>query len=560
MKKRIYFNMSCLTLITLVLASVLLTTIFYRVYNEQISNEIADETSYIAAACNILDDKMGYLDSLQLDANTRITLIAEDGTVIYDSMFDIAQLENHGSRPEVRDAMEKGNGYSSRLSDTLKDQNFYYAKALQDGTILRLSGVSDSIITTFIRSLPFIIGIVIAILILCLLLANHMTNMIIEPINYLDLSNPLHDIPYEELDPLLQKLDHQNRQIEKQMEELTEQKDTFDNITEHMSEGLILVDRESNIIFINKSCKEVLRAPKMDYMGKHILFLNRSSELENALRTAIEGKANTSVIEMETRYLQLIANPVMEEGVIKGAVLFILDITDQQRAENVRKEFSANVSHELKTPLTSISGYAELMVNGLVQKDDVARFSEKIYKEAARLIVLVNDIIKISRLDERDVEDLKEPVNLTNIAKSVKDRLLEIGKERNVSIHVTEEPVTMVAVPQMMDELIFNLCENAIKYNQENGSVDVNIKKDDGHIIIKVQDTGIGIHPEDQKRIFERFYRVDKSHSKQTGGTGLGLAIVKHIVEYHNGYIELESQIDKGTTMIVHFYEEVKVH
>jgi two-component system phosphate regulon sensor histidine kinase PhoR len=558
MKKRIYFNMCCIAIATLFLSSFLMVTIFYRIYTEQVSNEIADEISYISSACNLLEDKAGYLENLSLDLNTRITLVDQKGAVIYDSLIDdISELENHGERPEVKEAFLHGNGYSNRSSTTLEHQNFYYARLLEDGTVLRLSGITESIFTTFLRSVPVLIGIGILILALALVLANQMTRSIIEPINELDLSNPILEGAYPELEPLLKKIRKQNKQLRKQMDAMQEQQETFRTITQHMSEGLILVDKDSNIIYINPSCREVLSAPHLDYIGKNILFLSRSSDLETSLQKAIEGTPNSSTIEVDKRYLQLIANPVIEEEQIKGAVLFILDITEKQRAEIVRKEFSANVSHELKTPLTSISGYAELMMNQMVKEEDIIAFSRKIYKEADRLITLVNDIIKISKLDEKHVVELKEEVNLLQIIKNVKERLMSVAAISNIEIAISEEAVFLKAVPQMMDELIYNLCENAIKYNIESGRVQISVKRENQHIQVEVTDTGIGIPPDHQERIFERFYRVDKSHSKQTGGTGLGLAIVKHIVEYHNGYIELHSKLGEGTTITIHFFEEV---
>lgn len=552
MKKKIFTNICGLAILTILLISVIFVGFSNQSLHEQMQEGIKTEAAYAAAACESLEDPVSFFEKLQDDVSLRITYISADGTVLFDNRADAARLENHLDRPEIKEALQEGSGWESRLSDTLRTETYYYALRLQNGDFIRLSAVNDSVFQTFIDLLPVIGVASLAVLLCSLLMAGWMTRGILKSINNIDLHNPMDHVAFEELKPLLSRIEKQNGQIEEQMDDLLEQKQKFSTITENMNEGLILLDESGKINFINGSCKNLFQAPGVHYIGKNISLFHTSHLMQNTVEAALKGDVSSAVLPLEERVVQVFGNPVIEDGKVKGAVLFILDVTEKQKAEQIRKEFSANVSHELKTPLTSISGYAELMQNGMVPYEDVPEFSRKIYEEAARLIVLVNDIIKVSRLDEKDIRQSKETVDLYALSGEIISRLGPVAEKTNVGLSLEGASVTVCAVRSMMDDLIYNLCENAIKYNRPNGSVRILIEEREGHPVIQVSDSGIGIPREYQERIFERFYRIDKSHSRQTGGTGLGLSIVKHVVEYHNGYIEIHSVQNEGTVITVH--------
>lgn len=560
MKKKMYFHICGILIPTVFLTVFLVSAMFYRMYTDQVQDEIEDETSYLATACNQIEDKIYYLQHLVLDGNTRVTLISSSGKVLYDSKIGKETLENHMERPEIREALSHGVGYSNRSSKTLKEMNFYYARLLEDGSILRLSGITNSIWGTFLRSIPGIILITIVVLVVALFLVNRSVDDILEPLTLLDPKEPMRTIPYPELQPLLEQLEGQNKNLKEKMTELARQKETHQAILEHMSEGLIIVDADSKIITANRACKELFHAPNMEYLGRHILFFNRSKEVERLLEKALQGESHSEVLEIEDRYLHLFASPVLDGDVLQGAVLFALDRTEKERAELIRREFSANVSHELKTPLTTISGYAELIKNGWIHTKDIEEVGGKIYRESSRLLSLINDIIKISHLDEGDGVSCDEEQELSAILKETIERLSEIAKAKDVTLELVEsDPIIYKTMGRNMEELFYNLIENGIKYNKEGGKVFLSLKSKEKGFDFLVTDTGIGIPKEAQERIFERFYRVDKSHSKKTGGTGLGLAIVKHIVKYCHGTIVVESEILKGTKMKVSIpYENIK--
>lgn len=552
MKKKIYKNVFGLGILTVIFITAAFVLFFNYNMQQQLKNELKTEAVYIAKAYEGLADPVSFLDEIEAQTPSRITYINPDGTVIYDSQADASKMENHLERPEIIDAFKNGTGISKRTSDTLRQHTYYYAIKLSSGSFLRVSGTIDGLIPTFMKVLPAACVISLIILLGSFLIATKLANGIISNINNIDLQHPTQKVSFNELFPLLNRIEKQNYQIKDQMADLIEQKEKFNTITTNMNEGLILLDKESRIVFINQSCKNILGAPSMHYIGKNISLFNRSQQLQNTVEKSMKGETHSEILKLDETTIQFFGNPVIQEGSIQGAVLFVLDITEKYKAEKMRREFSANVSHELKTPLTSISGYAELMQNGMVQPQDISQFAGKIYKEAARLISLVEDIIKISRLDEKDTRTTKELVDLYEISSEIVERLLPVAERNMVTLHLEGSPVKMVAVRGMMLDLIYNLCENGIKYNRQGGKVTISIYEEDQHPVIKVSDTGIGIPSKYQERIFERFYRIDKSHSKQTGGTGLGLSIVKHVVEYQGGYIEVHSTPDEGTEITIH--------
>lgn len=552
MKKKIYKNVFGLGILTVIFITAAFVLFFNYNMQQQLKNELKTEAVYIAKAYEGLADPVSFLDEIEAQTPSRITYINPDGTVIYDSQADASKMENHLERPEIIEAFKNGTGISKRTSDTLRQHTYYYAIKLSSGSFLRVSGTIDGLIPTFMKVLPAACVISLIILLGSFLIATKLANGIISNINNIDLQHPTQKVSFNELFPLLNRIEKQNYQIKDQMADLIEQKEKFNTITTNMNEGLILLDKESRIVFINQSCKNILGAPSMHYIGKNISLFNRSQQLQNTVEKSMKGETHSEILKLDETTIQFFGNPVIQEGSIQGAVLFVLDITEKYKAEKMRREFSANVSHELKTPLTSISGYAELMQNGMVQPQDISQFAGKIYKEAARLISLVEDIIKISRLDEKDARTTKELVDLYEISSEIVERLLPVAERNMVTLHLEGSPVKMVAVRGMMLDLIYNLCENGIKYNRQGGKVTISIYEEDQHPVIKVSDTGIGIPSKYQERIFERFYRIDKSHSKQTGGTGLGLSIVKHVVEYQGGYIEVHSTPDEGTEITIH--------
>lgn len=552
MKKKIYKNVFGLGILTVIFITAAFVLFFNYNMQQQLKNELKTEAVYIAKAYEGLADPVSFLDDIEAQTPSRITYIDPDGKVIYDSQADASKMENHLERPEIIDADKNGTGISKRTSDTLREHTYYYAIKLSSGSFLRVSGTIDGLIPTFMKVLPAACVISLIILLGSFLIATKLANGIISNINNIDLQHPTQKVSFNELFPLLNRIEKQNYQIKDQMSDLIEQKEKFNTITTNMNEGLILLDKESRIVFINQSCKNILGAPSMHYIGKNISLFNRSQQLQNTVEKSMKGETHSEILKLDETTIQFFGNPVIQEGSIQGAVLFVLDITEKYKAEKMRREFSANVSHELKTPLTSISGYAELMQNGMVQPQDIPQFAGKIYKEAARLISLVEDIIKISRLDEKDARTTKELVDLYEISSEIVERLLPVAERNLVTLHLEGSPVKMVAVRAMMLDLIYNLCENGIKYNRQGGKVTISIYEEDQHPVIKVSDTGIGIPSKYQERIFERFYRIDKSHSKQTGGTGLGLSIVKHVVEYQGGYIEVHSTPDEGTEITIH--------
>lgn len=560
MKKRIFCSMVALVGSAMALCFIFITGLLYEHYSNLQAEQLKETASYIEQGYEAAG--RSYLETLQTGTN-RVTLIAKDGTVLYDSQEqDVSQMGNHADREEVQQAEQDGVGFSRRYSDTMSKETVYYAIRLSDQSVLRVSVEYRSLFAMMGVLLVQALFILLVMLILALLVSYQLTKKIVKPINTLDLEHPEQVSTYEELDPLLCKLASQNREIVQKMDILRQQQYEFSMITEHMQEGLFVIDHAYTILTCNQSAMRLFGL-QHSVLQKNILTVERGEPFRNVLDEALRGRHCTSQLEREGRVYQLIANPVLHnetpqemqtrEDDLIGVVILILDITEKETQERYRREFTANVSHELKTPLTSISGIAEIMKNGIMLPADVPHFAGKIYDESQRLITLIGDIIKLSQLDEQSVPFAWEAVNLLELAKDVQKRLQPVCEKRKIAFQVTGTPCIVQGVRQVLDEMVYNISENAIKYNREAGSITVTTGYKERHPFIRVTDTGIGIPKAEQERVFERFYRVDKSHSKAVGGTGLGLSIVKHGAILHHATIHLDSTEQVGTTIEILF-------
>lgn len=564
MNRKIFIGIFAVALTVWLACIVCILGALYYYFNKKSAEEFRNEAIFVAQG--IETSGAQYLEELSASPrrhseDVRITWIAGDGTVLYDNYTDAAKLESHADREEFREALESGSGQSVRYSSTQMEKIIYYAIKLNDGSVLRVSDTQYTILSVVVVMLSPILLILIVSLILAAVFAGRISKSIIRPINAIDLEHPENAETYDELAPLLEKIDAQNKQIARQMEELRSRRREFESITENMAEGLVIVGHMAEVLTCNPSALKILNADKVPHK-QSVLTLNRSEVFRHSVDSALAGKPSEVDLEIGGKVYRLIASPVRAadtEDVI-GATLIILDITEKNERERLRREFTANVSHELKTPLTSISGNAEIIKNGIVKPEDVPHFAENIYKEAGRLISLVNDIIKLSKLDEDGGEITKEPVDLSEIVSEVADSLRAQAERRAISSEIHTEKAVIMGIRPILTEMIYNLWENAIKYNKEGGKLYVDIANEcqDGRNFVKfsIRDTGIGIPSADLERIFERFYRVDKSHSKEIGGTGLGLSIVKHGARLHGAEITVKSEIDKGSVFIIQFPKE----
>ena len=481
----------------------------------------------------------------------RITWLRGDGTVLYDTQADAATMENHAQREEVQQALATGEGESSRYSSTLLQKTVYYAKRLPDGTVLRLSAVRVTAGVLVLNMLQPILLVLAAALILSGVLAGRLARRITEPLNRLDLEQPLENDTYEELAPLLRRMEHQRLLLRQQMDELKRRSEEFEQITGSMNEGLLLLDEAGTVLSINPAAQRLLGA-NTDCVGQDLLTVDRDVALSEAVREAKAQGHSEFRGQRNGREYQFDVTRIQSEGRTAGVVLLVFDVTERAFAERNRREFTANVSHELKTPLQGIIGSAELLENGMVKQEDVPRFVGHIRAEAQRLVTLIGDIIRLSQLDEGEPMPT-EPVELLAVAQEAAENLQGAAAARDVTVTVEGEPVEIPGVKRLLYEIVYNLCDNAIKYNVAGGSVRLTVARCGAEVAVTVADTGIGIPADQQSRVFERFYRVDKSHSKASGGTGLGLSIVKHAVQYHHGTIHLQSEVGKGTEIRVTF-------
>lgn len=548
MTKRIFRATLLVGVAVLIASLALVMGVLYSYFGRVQESQLRDELSL--AAVGVEKNGTDYLRALQ-SHQYRITWVRADGTVVYDTQVDAETMENHAQRQEIQQALAAGEGESSRYSSTLLQKTVYYAQRLPDGTVLRLSAVRVTAGVLVLNMLQPILLVLAAALILSGVLAGRLARRITEPLNRLDLEHPLENDTYEELAPLLRRMEHQRRQIDRQMGELRQRSEEFDQITGSMNEGLVLLDEAGAILSINPAARRLLDADG-DCVGQDFLTVDRDVTMSDALRQAAEQGHSEFRGERNGREYQFDVTRIQTEGRTAGTVLLVFDVTERAFAERNRREFTANVSHELKTPLQGIIGSAELLENGMVKQEDVPRFVGHIRAEAQRLVTLIGDIIRLSQLDEGEPMPT-EPVELLAVAREAAENLRSAAETRNVTVEVTGTPATVSGVRRLLYEIVLNLCDNAIKYNTEGGRVEVEVAQDGGTAAVTVRDTGIGIPPEHQSRVFERFYRVDKSHSKASGGTGLGLSIVKHAVQYHHGVIQLKSEVGKGTEIRVTF-------
>ena len=548
MTKRIFRATLLVGVAVLIASLTLVMGALYSYFGRVQESQLRDELSL--AVVGVEQNGMDYLKQLRSD-QYRITWLCADGAVLYDTQADAESMENHAQRQEVQQALATGEGESSRYSDTLLQKTVYYAKRLPDGTVLRLSAIRVTTGMLVLNMLQPILLVLAAALILSGVLASRLARRITEPLNRLDLEHPLENDTYEELAPLLRRMEHQRRQIDRQMDELRRRSEEFEQITGSMNEGLVLLDEAGVILSINPAARRLLDAAE-NCVGQDLLTVDRDVALSDALRQAAEQGHSEFRGQRNGREYQFDVTRIQSEGRMAGTVLLVFDVTERAFAERNRREFTANVSHELKTPLQGIIGSAELLENGLVKQEDVPRFIGHIRSEAQRLVTLIGDIIRLSQLDEGEPMPA-EPVELLALAREAAESLQSAAAARNVTIAVEGEPVELTGVRRLLYEIVFNLCDNAIKYNTDGGRVQVTVTKENETAAVTVRDTGIGIPPDQQDRVFERFYRVDKSHSKASGGTGLGLSIVKHAVQYHHGTIHLQSEVGKGTEIRVTF-------
>lgn len=548
MTKKIFQSILLVAGCVLLASLLIIMGFLYDYFGGVEENQLRDELSLAAAA--VEDGGTDYLSRLTAD-RCRLTWIAADGSVLYDTRTDAESLENHASRAEVSQALSTGTGESTRYSSTLMEKTMYYAQRLDDGTVLRISISRATVGMIAVGMIQPLLIVLIVALILSGLLARRLSRRIVDPLNSLDLEHPLDNDAYEELSPLLKRIHRQHVEIQTQLRELREKTDEFTQITGSMREGLILLDEHGSILSINAAAQTLFGADAQ-CVGRDFLTVERSHEISAAIQAAAGDGHSEVRAERAGRVYQFDISRITSDGKPIGTVILAFDITEQEFAERNRREFTANVSHELKTPLQGIIGSAELIENGMVRPDDLPRFVGHIHAEAARLVTLIDDIIRLSQLDEGG-ELPTEPVDLLAVSQEAAENLHDAAAARDVTVSVTGQPSVIPGVRRLLYEVVYNLCDNAIKYNRGGGRVDVTVAADAGGSSITVADTGIGIAPEHQSRVFERFYRVDKSHSKASGGTGLGLSIVKHAVQYHHGRIELESTPGTGTTIRVVF-------
>ena len=544
MKKRIYLSMISLLLLCTLLLSTSVCFVFYDVTKKQEIAAIQDRATILADLLN-KGKNITFFDFISDHPNTaRMTIIAPDGKVLVDNKNQAKMLENHGNREEFVQAIQLGKGESTRYSNTLESMTYYYAVKLNDGNILRISETMNSIVGIFLSILPIVLVLVILILFLANFIAYKLTKNLIKPINNLDFETTDNCI-YDELAPFMKKIKQQKEEINQQLLTLENRANTITAITENMKEGIIFIDKSGVILSANNSALQIFNETDMTH--KNILHICRDMDLLQKIKLCLEGDNEEKRFERNGKIYHIYFNPTKNNAEISGAIILLLDTTEKYRAEKHRREFSANVSHELKTPLTTISGLSEMIGNGMAKAEDIAGFAVKISEQTERLMTIIEDIIRLSEFDEANMIKEFSTFDLVELANTVKSSLQEKANARQINIEIKGEAINIIANKRMIDELLFNLVDNGIKYNHDGGEVRIDLSTIDGFHKISVSDHGIGIPKEYLSRVFERFYRVDKSRSQKTGGTGLGLSIVKHIVEYHKGKIEIESVENEGT-------------
>ena len=547
MEKKIFRSIITVAFCVLVISMIFVLQVLYTHLEKNISDELEENGNFIGAA--VENEGLEYLENLK-KSDIRITYINKKGKVLYDNRSDFHKMGNHKDRKEIKEAFKKGEGRSSRLSATLSVKTLYYAKLLSNGNVIRVSVKQSSPLLLLLSLFQPILVIIASILIVASIIASSVAKKIVEPINAINLDEPEENDVYDEITPLLVKISKQSVQLQRQIKEAENKQAEFITITDNMNEGILIIDTKYDVLSYNKAIVNLFTNGVIPE-NKSVFAFNRSEDFRNIVKVALKGEGKVEVLEIKERSYEIIANPVYDNGDVVGAIILVMDVTEKVKRDNLRREFTANVSHELKTPLTSISGFAEIMKTGMVKPEDMPDMANSIYEEAQRLIVLVNDIIKLSELDEASIAYEYEKINLHELLTEIEDRLKNVIDKKDIQFYIDEKDIMIHAPKQVVSEVIYNLCDNAIKYNHQGGTVDVSLAETDAYVKIIVKDSGIGIAHVHQDRIFERFYRVDKSHSKEVGGTGLGLSIVKHDVNYLDGSIEIESNLGEGTTISV---------
>ncbi len=542
MKKKLFKNILLSMVVTLTVCMSLMILVLNKNFVKIEVGQLAKEAAL--ASSGVENDGESYLKSIN-DPDYRITWLDSAGNVLYDTQVNSATMENHSSREEFKKAMNEGEGSSIRYSSTMLQQNIYYAVKLSDNTVLRVAETYDSVLFLTLRLLTPILWIYILAIAISGFLANYLAKRISKPINEIDLDHPLSKPSYEEIQPLLTRVDSQNKQIEKQIDDLHQKKKEFNSVTDNISEGLILLNKETEVVSINNAARQLFQTEDQNA-------IIATEEIKDLIEKAKQGKEAETILRKDEAIIRVIANPIYSHSVFTGISILAFDVTNTYEAERTRKEFTANVSHELKTPLQTIMGSAELLQNHLVKQDDIPSFYEKIHQESSRMLTLIDDIIRLSQLDESSQVE-ENTLRINDSAKEAINSLKESAKKKNIQIQANLNEAFIKANSRLIYEIIYNLIDNAIRYSNNDSSIEVSTYTDTHHAYLKVKDNGIGIPLEDQNRIFERFYRVDKSHSRATGGTGLGLSIVKHAVKLSHGTITLESELNKGSTFTVTF-------
>ncbi len=545
MKNKIFRALVALAAMAVLVASGLITFLVSQDYFNETKKELAQEARYISMGLESGGNDFLNKIAAENGSNVRITLIDKDGIVLFDNQAEAKTLENHAMRQEIMEAVAVGAGEAERFSDTLDKTTYYYAVRLEDGKILRLARTIDSIYKSVLQMLPIMGGIVIVVAFLASIVARRVTFNLIKPLDQVNLDEPLDNETYDELAPFLTRIAKQKRQLSKNLKKLRGKQEELTIITNNMNEGLVLLNGQQNVLFINESAAKIFGFSTKEVIGRNILTVDRAQEVQDLLQKVSQAGKGEGLYEKDGHFYQLSGSSVNGSG----SVILIYDVTEKMTAEKLRREFSANVSHELKTPLQSILGYAEIMKNGLVKDEDKQRFLERIHAEAGNMIELIQNIMELSRLDENKTLDEFEDVDLLKLAHSVTLRLKHKAQTKGVTLNVSGSSACVCGVQSILSEVLYNLVDNSIKYNKDNGKVDVKVQDGSEEVTVSVSDTGIGIGAADRERVFERFYRADKSHSKEIGGTGLGLSIVKHGVLFHKGRVELESEPGVGTTI-----------
>ncbi|MCY7151848.1 ATP-binding protein [Streptococcus gallolyticus subsp. gallolyticus] len=548
MVKKIFHSTLFVTLGILLSATLLIMGVLYSYFTQVQKEQLQTETVLVAQGVALEGDS--YFNTLNV-SGLRITWVDNEGNILYDNQSDATKMDNHANRKEIKEALKDGYGESTRYSATLTTKSLYIAQRLDDGTVIRLSITQHSILLLFIRMFQPLALIIILAIFLSVWVARYTAKRVVAPLNDLNLDQPLKNDTYDEISPLLRRIDYHQKELAKQEALLNQKRDEFDTIISKIKEGIILLDAQCRVISINSAAQELFQTDQ-SCLGNDILQITRDLSFNHWLESGLQGNKQEGVLQFDQESYKVLIRPILSNGVVTGLVVLLVDVTEQLQIEKLRHEFTANVSHELKTPLHVISGYSEMLVNGLVSANDIPHFAGKIYNESQRMVQLVEDIINLSHLDETEQVPM-EKLDIYAIAQNVLESLSTKASQRQISLHLKGQPTTITGNSVLIHSVLYNLCDNAITYNRDKGAVDVTISSNEDNVFLEVKDTGIGISKEEQERIFERFYRIDKSRSRKLGGTGLGLSIVKHALKLHDASIHIQSQLNHGTRMLLTF-------